>query len=212
MTPRLTISLLLGGSITAALLVWVQDHSDQDCHIFELSRECDLSSWLGLILGDIMIGVSLALVFHFLISKNNLKIAAATLKVDAILSEQKKIRDRRESYVIQALKNQFASLLLCMGIINNFSDSTDEKKRTLAAAKRRDMDKILTKGYSVLGLSIDVLDPMLIGQIESIFTQVSDSMEEHPDGKLANSDDIKAQIKNLTARLDEYEHAGKILK
>ena len=87
-----------------------------------------------------MIGVTLAFVFHYLVSDSNKKIEAAVLKTDQILSEIKRIRDRRETYVIQALKNHFSSLLLCIGMINKFLDSGDEKKRAIVETKLNDLD------------------------------------------------------------------------
>lgn len=191
----------------------IQDHGDDKCDIFELHHECDLSGWITLIYGDLLIGITLALVFHYLVSDSNKKIEAAAIKTDQILSEIKRIRDRRATYVIQALKNQFGSLLLCIGMINNFLDSDDEKKKAIGEAKRRDLDRILQKGQSVLDLSIDVLDPMIIEQIEKVFTSITDSTPIDSEGdKIQDFDKIKNKIKEITAKLNEYEHSAKILK
>ena len=191
----------------------IQDHGDEECGVFELHYECDLSGWVTLIYGDLVIGVTLAFVFHYLVSDSNKKIEAAVLKTDQILSEIKRIRDRRETYVIQALKNHFSSLLLCIGMINKFLDSGDEKKRAIVETKLNDLDRILQKGQSVLDLSIDVLDPMIIEKIDKLFTSITDDMSmDLEDSKISDFDQIKVKIKEITAKLDGYEHSAKILK
>ena len=213
MKYRLSLTILAIVGVMAGILSLVQNHDDDECGLLDLHHECDLSGWLSLILGDLLIGVSLALVFHFLISHSNMKIENVTTKVGKIISEQQNTRNRRSTYVIQALKNHFSSILLCMGIINTFSSSDDEKKRDLAVSKRRDMERILDKGHATLGLSIDVLDPMLVEQIDRIFTSVADGMSaDSGDGRIPEADKIKAMIKDVTARLNEYEHSANILK
>lgn len=199
--------------LVTAVIYTIQDHEDDKCDIFELHHECDLSGWITLIYGDLLIGITLALVFHYLVSDSNKKIEAAALKTDQILSEIKRIRDRRATYVIQALKNHFGSLLLCIGMINNFMDSDDEKKKSIAEAKMKDLDRILQKGQSVLDLSIDVLDPMIIEKIDKLFTSIADDASMGSGGgKISDFDQIKIKIKEITAKLDEYEHYAKILK
>lgn len=206
----LVVTMMVG---ITGVLYYIQDHDSDDCDIFDLRHNCDLSGWITLIYGDLLIGVTLALVFHYLVSGSNKKIEAATLKTDQIITEMKRLRDRRETYVIQALKNHFSSLLLCIGMINNFMDSQDEKRRRIADEKRTDLERILRKAQAVLDLSIDVLDPMTIEKIDKLFTLMGDSMAaESKDMKIQNVDGIKAAIKEITVKLDEYEHSGNVLK
>ena len=198
--------------ITVALYS-IQDHGDESCDIFELHHECDLSGWITLIYGDLLIGITLALVFHYMVSDSNKKIAAAALKTDKVLSEMRRVHDRRKAYVIQALKNHFSSLLLCVGMINRFINSDDEKKKNIAESKKQDLNKILQKSQMVLDLSIDVLDPMLVEKIQKIFTVIEDSMEESDKGMIVNADQAKTLVKEVTEKLDEEsKNIDKILK
>ena len=206
----MTVALIL--SLTMGILLLVE-HDGGDCHVFELHYECDLSGWITLVYGDLLIGATLAVVFYYLTSHSNKKIEKATLKSDQILSEIKRVHDRREAYVIQALKNNFNSLLWCIEIINRFSNSDNEQKKVMGVTKTKDLDRILQKGQSILDLSIDVLDPMVIEKIDKLFTSITSGMlDDSKDGKISDLGKIKSSIKEITAKLDEYENSDKILK
>lgn len=208
--------VLIVGALIASLtlgIIVLPEHDGDDCHVFELHYECDLSGWINLIYGDLLIGIALAVVFYYLTSGSNRRIEKATLKSDQILSEIKRVHDRREAYVIQALKNNFSSLLWCIEIINRFSDSDDERKKAMGESKTKDLDRILQKGQSILDLSIDVLDPMVIEKIDKLFASITDGTLDYPkDGKISDFDKIKSNIKEITAKLDEHENSGKVLK
>ena len=219
-TPRLVVvryklAIMFGFGVCVAFAMFFTftDH-EGDCHTFSFHFGCDLSGWTTLMIGDVMLGIVLALVFHYLSQHSNRKIDAATSRIDQIIMEQQRIRDKRETYVIQALKNDFSALLLCIGIINMFAGSDDPKKREIADTKVHDLAQILHKGQSVLAISIDVLDPMLVESIENLFASIesaliSEHSKDHSSLDLAKT---KSTIKELTTKLDHYEHSGAVLK
>ncbi len=190
------------------------EHSAENCDLLTIHHECDISGWLALIVGDVVCGMVLALLFHYISMHSNKKIDEARFQINQIIIEQKKLRDRRETYVIQALKNHFSSLLLCIGIINRFANSDNEKQRQIADAKTHDLVQILQKGQAVLGVSIDVLDPMLVENIEKLFTSIEKAVITGKSNGGTDIDlvEIKTTIKNLTANLDDYEHSHNIIK
>ena len=210
---KLFYIILIPLTISLIVTLFLGHHVDDDtCDLYDLHHHCDLSGWLGLLYGDVFVGLVLALVFHVLVSASNKKINDATLKIDQIITEQQMLRDRRQTYVIQSLKNHFNSLLLCIGMINNFMDSDNETQQMIAKSKKVDLEQILRKGQATINLSIDVLDPMLIQQIDKLFSTITNMSVESKDGKIGKADDIKTMIKTITAKLDEYEHSSQILK
>ena len=48
--------------------------SVEDCSMFQITLDCDLSGWMKLIIGDIAIAASLALFLHYLAHRSNAKI------------------------------------------------------------------------------------------------------------------------------------------
>ncbi len=182
----------------------------EPCDPFHLTIDCDLSGWLGLLLGDMLMGIGLAVLFYYLSSKNDEKIEGVRKNVFKIILEQAEIRHKQETYVIQFLKNNFGSILLCMGIISTFSNSKDESKKILAQAKQDDLKHIVQKGRSVLGMAINLLDPMLVEMIEKTFDIVERDFKSDT-SQDSNLDEVKLLIKQITDKLDKYEHSADII-
>ncbi len=196
---------------------------DEECNLLHLSVHCDLSGWMTLILGDVMISAALAVFLHYLAYHSTIKIEQnikATkennVAIQKILSEQQETRTRRQIYVVQSFKNHLGSLLLCVGIINRFSggmiSDKDSPKDTPSKGtdKRRELESILHRIQNTLSLSIDVIDPMLIEQIEQFLITIEQKVLNSKDP--LDYDGIKGNIMKLTKRLNEYASADEVLK
>jgi len=169
------------------------------CGFFDLRSECDLSGWLHLLMGDIIIGSIvgglLALLFHRLANR-------AQKKLELIIESQENMRLRRKDYSSQHLKNLFNTLLFTIGVINK---STSNFNQTLASETRRDerqylrekmlaelrsdevqMGRVLQLIRNTIIASNDILEPNIIDQIDGVCTFIGElSATEQRDGTMA---------------------------
>jgi len=169
------------------------------CGFFDLSPECDLSGWLHLLIGDIIIGSIvggiLALLFHRLASR-------AQKKLEMIIESEENMRTRRKDYAAQHLKNLFNTLLFTIGVINK---STSNFNLALASETRKDernylrekmlselrsdevqMGRVLQLIRNTIIASNDILEPDIIDQIDGVCTFIGElSATEQRDGKMA---------------------------
>lgn len=199
--------LLLAGPAFAAPV--------EKCDPFHLSLSCDLSSWTMLILGDILITVTLAIFLHYLSRRSNIRleqnsqaIKETNAYIQKILTDQQGTRQRRQTYVVQAFKNHFGSLLLCIGLVSKFSGTPEKSARQI-----RDLESILQRSRNTLNLSIDVIDPMLIEEIEKFLAMTERAILEHvQDQKPLDYDKLKSSIENLAGRLNKHSDSAEVLK
>jgi len=169
------------------------------CGFFDLRSECDLSGWLHLLMGDIVIGSVvgglLALLFHRLANR-------AQKKLELIIESQENMRLRRKDYSAQHLKNLFNTLLFTIGVINK---STSNFNQTLASETRKDeraylrekmlselrsdevqMGRVLQLIRNTIIASNDILEPDIIDQIDGVCTFIGElSAIEQRDGTMA---------------------------
>jgi len=169
------------------------------CGFFDLSPECDLSGWLHLFIGDIIIGSIvgglLALLFHRLASR-------AQKKLEMIIESEENMRTRRKDYAAQHLKNLFNTLLFTIGVTNK---STSNFNLALASETRKDeriylrekmlselrsdevqMGRVLQLIRNTIIASNDILEPEVIDQIDGVCTFIGElSATEQRDGTMA---------------------------
>jgi len=201
--------------------------SSDECNMFQVTFDCDLSGWMKLILGDIAIAASLALFLHYLAHRSNMKIEenSKAIKnnsesIQKILTNQQETRKRRQIYVIQSFKNHLGALLLCIGIINKFPENLVQNENNnqndmfhKSIYKNKEFESILQRSQNTLNLSIDVIDPMLIEQIEQFLIIVEQKVSQNIQNKKPlDYDNLKNNIMQLTKRLNDYSDVGGILK
>ncbi len=196
--------------------------SVEECNMFEVTISCDLSGWMKLILGDITIAAGLALFLHYLahrsnakIEQNNQAIKNNSIAIQKILTEQQNTKLRRQTYVIQSFKNQFNVLLLCIGIINRFQNSENnyQKNSEHDTPKSVEIENILHRLRNTMNLSIDVIDPMLIDQIENFLILVEHKiLQNYQNNKPLDYEYLKKNIIQLTKRLNDYSESDSVLK
>ena len=168
------------------------------CEFFDLSPECDLSGWLHLLMGDILIGSIvgglLALLFHRLAHRTQ-------KKLETIIESQESMRLRRKDYAAQHLKNLFNTLLFTIGVINkstsNFNlalasethkDERQYLREKMLSELRSDevqMGRVLQLIRNTIIASNDILEPDIIDQIDGVCTFIGElSAIEERDGTM----------------------------
>jgi len=192
------------------------------CGFFDLAPECDLSGWLHLLLGDIIIGSIvgglLALLFHRLAHRTQ-------KKLETIIESQEAMRVRRKDYAAQHLKNLFNTLLFTIGVINK---STSNFNLALASETRRDerqylrekmlaelrsdevqMGRVLQLIRNTIIASNDILEPDIIDQIDGVCTFIGElSAIEERDGTMVypKYDVCKTKTRLLIEILQTYSN------
>ena len=199
--------------------------TSEGCGLFDIRSGCDLSGWMKLIMGDLAIGAALALLLHYMSHRSNMKIdenititKENSKKIQKIIVAQEESRNRRKIYVVQTIKNHLSSILLCIGIINNFmkdSNVSDTTSTNLLELKQKDLElkNLVYRSRSTLDLSIDIFDPLFIDQIEKFFTSIDQIDLLIPKtNTFPNYDEIKEKIFKITIRLNESLESDVVLK
>jgi len=192
------------------------------CGFFDLAPECDLSGWLHLLMGDIIIGSVvgglLALLFHRLSHRTQ-------KKLETIIESQETMRLRRKDYAAQHLKNLFNTLLFTIGVINK---STSNFNLALASETRRDerqylrekmlaelrsdevqMGRVLQLIRNTIIASNDILEPDIIDQIDGVCTFIGElSAIEERDGTMVFPKYVvcKTKTRLLIGNLQTYSN------
>ena len=192
------------------------------CEFFDLSPKCDLSGWLHLLIGDIVIGSVigglLAFLFHRLAHRTQ-------KKLETIIESQESMRLRRKDYAAQHLKNLFNTLLFTIGVINK---STSNFNLALASETRKDeriylrekmlseirsnevqMGRVLQLIRNTIIASNDILEPDIIDQIDGVCTFIGElSAIEERDGTMVypKYDVCKTKTRLLIEILQTYSN------
>lgn len=204
---------------------WAFAVTTENCEIFDLKPDCDLSGWMKLIMGDIAIGAFLAILLHYLSHRSNIKIEENirigienSKNIQKIILAQEESRNRRKIYVGQTMKNHFSSILLSIGLMNKFlseSSSIDSSKDHLLnlKLKEQELKSLIQRSRNTLDLSIDIFDPMVVDQIEKFFTQIDQTdVSDFQINGFPNYEEIKEKISQLTKRLNDFLDSDIVLK
>jgi len=204
----------------------------EGCNMWEVNPECDLSGWMKLFMGDIAIGVFLALLLHFfsrrsnvkleknseLLKKNSETIKKNSITIQKILDAQESSRNRRRDYFLQSTTSSFNAILLRLGmmnriVVNEENIDTENQYRRLELEELA-IHEVLEKVKHAISLAVDILDPMLVTQIDNLFTYIEElspsKNKEKPE--FSEYDDAKEKIMHLEERLGEFVTTKKVLK
>jgi len=193
------------------------------CGFFDLGQECDLSGWLHLLIGDIVIGSVIGVVLAFLFHR----LARRTQnKLEIITESQEVMRIRRKDYSVQHIKNLFNTLLFTVGIIkksnttfNNALASETRKEERLyirgnllseLRAEEAQMGRVIQLIRNTLISSNDILEPDLVDQIDGTCTFIGElSSREARDGTMVfpKYEVCKLKIRLLVDKLQTYSVA-----
>jgi len=190
----------------------------EGCGLWEVNPECDLSGWMKLFLGDIAIGAFLAILLHFFAHRSNVKLEENSITIQKILDTQENSRNRRRDYFVQSTNSSFNAVLLRLGLMNRIvlnenNISTDDQYDKLELEETA-IHEIIEKVGHRISLAVDILDPMLISQIENLFTHIEElsSLKNKEKIEFSEYDDVKEKIMHLRERLEEFVTTKKVLK
>ena len=169
---------------------------DADCHVLEISENCDLSGIGHLVYGDLIVGGVLALFFHHLAHKNQ-------VRIDKIINSNEEQRLKRKDFAIFHLKSQITSMLFNLGRIKKLAEfyntavkseyhplTIEQKERTWKIRTLNDrvkfeqekLGRLLDVVRSTLVGAQDVLEPEIVMQVDGVITFVGEMIiEETPD-------------------------------
>jgi len=162
----------------------------EGCGLFDVKLECDLSGWMKLFLGDIMVGALLALFLHILAHRTTVKLEANGKEIQKILNAQESVRKARRDYAVQNLKNHLTTLLFVLGIINrltiNYNSATDQKSVIYSKIRGEEerLARILQNARNTIVYSSDTLDPTLVNQLDGVCTFIGQASVTEKEGKL----------------------------
>ena len=204
----------------------------EGCEIFEIKAGCDLSIWLSLILGEIVVGAFLAIFLHYLahrshvelekdskqLKENSEKLKENSVAIQKILDAEEYSRNRRRDYLLASTKSSSNAILLRLGMMNRIvlnkeNINTDDQYYRLELEEIA-IHEIIEKVRHTTSLAVDILDPMLATQIDNLFTNIEQLSPSKNKEKLEFSeyDDVKEKIMHLRDRVEEFVTTKEVLK
>ena len=197
----------------------------EGCGLWDVNPECDLSGWMKLFLGDVAIGAVLAILLHFFAHRSNVKIEKNSerlkensLAIQKILDAQEYSRNRRRDYFVQSTKSSFNAILLRLGLMNRIvlnekNLDTDDQYHRLELEEIA-IHEVVEKVKHTISLAVDILDPMLVTQIDNLFTYIEQLSPSKNKEKIEFSEyeESKEKIMHLRERLEEFVTTKKVLK
>ncbi len=190
----------------------------EGCGLWDVNPECDLSGWMKLFMGDVAIGAVLALLLHFFAHRSNVKIEKNSLAIQKIIDTQESSRNRRRDYFVQSTNSSFNAVLLRLGtmnriVLNKENIDTDDQYLRLELEETT-IHEIIEKVRHTISLAVDVLDPMLVTQIDNLFTYIKQLTPSKNKEKLEFSEyeETKEKIMHLRDRMEEFVTTKAVLK
>ena len=204
----------------------------EGCEIFEIREGCDLSNFLVLIFGEILVGASLAILLHTLSHRNSMKLEKDSkqlkenseklkensIAIQKILNAQEYSRNRRRDYLLASTKSSSNAILLRLGMMNRIvlnkeNIDTDDQYRRLELEETA-IHEIIEKVRHTTSLAVDILDPMLATQMDNLFTFIEQLSPSKNKKKLEflEYDDVKEKIMHLRDRVEEFITTKEVLK
>ncbi len=142
---------------------------DASCHVLEISEHCVLSGIGHLVYGDLIVGGVLALFFHHLAHKNQ-------VRIDKIINSNEEHRLKRKDFAVFHLKSQVTAMLFNLGRIKKlaefYNDAIKSDYHPLTIEERERTWKVRTLNDRVkfeeekLGRLLDVVRSTLVGAIK----------------------------------------------
>ena len=223
--PKFLAAVIFAGFVSGTFvpyLVFGSGPDDPTCGRFDYSRRCDLSPTLFLLL-DIVIGVLLAVFFHYLSKRNQ-------SRLDQIIASQEALRNRRMDYAAQHLKQLFQLTLFTMSATkrsiahyNLTVGLKDDEKPiwmqsvTLSELRRDEakLGRVLQSVRSILTAANDVLDPELVNRVDGVCNYLGEiSVEQQADGMMEfpKYDVCRIKVRYLVELLQTYSRTTRSFK
>jgi len=228
------IIIMVFAFFIASILVFDSAYAavSEGCEIFEIKAGCDLSGWMVLIFGEILVGASLAIFLHTLsnrasvklekdseqLKEDSEKIKENSIAIQKILDAQEYSRNRRRDYLLASSISSSNAILLRLGMMNRIvlnkeNIDTDDQYRRLELEESA-IHAIIEKVRHTTSLAVDILDPMLATQIDNLFTYIEELSPSKNKEKLEFSEyeGAKEKIMHLRERVEEFVTTKQVLK
>ncbi|HKQ34996.1 MAG TPA: hypothetical protein VJT11_06800 [Nitrospiraceae bacterium] len=223
--PAVVAAVIVAGFVSGTFvpyLVFGSGPDDPTCGRFDYSRHCDLSPTLFLLV-DVVIGILLAIFFHYL-SKRNQK------RLDQIIASQEELRNRRMDYAAQHLKQLFQLTLFTMSVtkrsvshynltvgLNDDEKPTWMQSVTLSELRRDEakLGRVLQSVRSLLTAANDVLDPDMVNRVDGVCNYLGEiSVEQKADGTMEfpKYDVCRMKVNYLIELLQTYSRETRTFK
>lgn len=223
--PKVIAAVVFAGFVSGTFvpyLVFGSGPDDPTCGRFDYSLKCDLSPTLFLLV-DLVIGILLAIFFHYLSKRNQ-------IRLDQIIESQEALRHKRMDYAVKQLKQLFQLTLFTMSVtkrsISHYNLTvglTDDEKpewmRSVTLSElRRDESKlgrVLQSVRSILTAANDVLDPDMVNRVDGVCNYLGEiSVEQQADGTMEfpKYDVCRMKVNYLIELLQTYSRETRSFK
>ena len=203
--------------ITYALLLLFQPAivvlDESGCSVFGISHDCHAVNNVIYYSSDMILFIAVNMILLTLRRRDvrrsnrvNNQVKQIAEDMERIIEAQGHMREKRTAYVVQSLKNHMGAMLLSAGIANRIADGKmDNGDKTGLDAAFIEAKDSMQKISDTLGISVDVLDPMLVQQIDTLVkTAEQRLLRGMREGKPVDYSWMKKDIKSITDRLDGY--------
>jgi len=223
--PKVIAAVVFAGFVSGTFvpyLVFGSGPDDPGCGRFDYSRRCDLSPTLFLIV-DLVIGILLAILFHYLSNRNQ-------KRLDQIIASQEALRNRRMDYAARHLKQLFQLTLFTMSVTKRsvahynltVGLKDDEKPLwmqsvTLSELRRDEakLGRVLQSVRSILTAANDVLDPDMVNRVDGVCNYLGEiSVGQQADGTMEfpKYDVCRIKVNYLIELLQTYSRETRSFK
>ena len=210
---------LFASSLLIVYLLLVVFHAsilvldESGCRLFGVSYDCYTLNNVVYYSVDIVLFVLISVLLFVLAHRDERRfrrvdsqIRRITEDMETIVEVQGQMREKRTTYVVQSLKNHMEALLLSIDTANRIADDKMEggSKARLEAALIEAQDSMQKIG-DTLEISIDLLDPMLAQQIETLVKATDQRLVGGlKKGKASDYSWLKKDVESIANRLDGY--------
>jgi hypothetical protein len=161
---------------------------------------------------DASIGAFLAIFFHHLARKQN-------MKLKKIVDEHDAMKKRRREFAIQSLKNHLTILLFSMSLIkrleSNYTSSTGNSNKIKDQINKNSqkISRTVNDIKNILLLLNDVLEPQVINDLNQLCQTIQEGQMKDGNGGLTPSNYIyaKDRINDICRTFDELHNTNTTL-
>jgi hypothetical protein len=203
--PGISISILFVICLSFIDKAWALGSIDNNCPVFSIKEGCDLSSWVHLIMYA-SIGAFLAVFFHHLAHKQN-------MKLKKIIDEHDAMKKRRREFAIQSLKNHLTILLFSMSLIKKLESNPrntgdNDKIKDQINRNSKKINRTVNDIKNILLLLNDVLEPQVINDLNQLCQTIHEGQIKDENMGLTPSNYIyaKDRINDICRAFDEAHH------
>ena len=174
-----------------------------DCHAIDNLRYYYLNIALAVCVGVLLFSLGRWDGKRFL--RINNETIRAVEDMERIIERQGQMKRRRTAYALRSMTNLLCALLLGAGMASRVSGPKTANDGALLAKSCSELRGVIQKIYHTVEISIDILDPMLLQQVEALASQIEHSaIPDLEAGKSLDYDRIRDKIKSVVELVDSH--------